>query len=76
VCKILQDDDDPSGSTAVIALYDGRRHMLTVANIGDSMCVLSRGGRAVKMHKTHRLKDEQEECKRVEAAGGTIKNHR
>jgi serine/threonine protein phosphatase PrpC len=52
---------------------------MTVANIGDSMCVLSRGGRAVKMHRQHRLGGgiaDVDERKRVEAAGGRVLNSR
>ena len=56
-------------------MYDGRRNVLTVANVGDSMCVLSRGGRAVNMHRMHRL-DDAEERARVEAAGGTVIKNR
>ena len=49
--------------------------MLTVATVGDSMCVLSRGGRAVKVLRMHRL-DNEEERLRVEKAGGTVVNSR
>ena len=49
--------------------------MLTVAGIGDSMCILSRGGKAVRMHKMHRL-DDEEECERIRKAGGTVINKR
>ena len=75
VCDHLIEDDDLSGSTGVIVVYDGRRNVLTVANVGDSMCVLSRGGRAVNMHRMHRL-DDAEERARVEAAGGTVIKNR
>ena len=59
----------------MVVIYDGRRSVLTVANVGDSMCVLSRGGRAVNMHRMHRL-DNPEERARVQAAGGTIIKNR
>ena len=75
MCDQLVEDDDLSGSTGVIAVYDGLRDMLTVANVGDSMCVLSKGGKAVNMHRMHRL-DDLEERARVEAAGGTIIKNR
>jgi [calcium/calmodulin-dependent protein kinase] kinase len=75
VCEFLQKEDDHSGSTAVVAVYDGRRHILTVASTGDSMCVLSRGGRAVKHNRMHRF-NEEDECKRVKASGGSIVNNR
>jgi serine/threonine protein phosphatase PrpC len=75
VCDFLYKEDDSSGSTAVVAVYDGRRHILTVASTGDSMCVLSRGGRAVKHNRMHRF-NEEDECKRVKASGGSIVNNR
>ena len=43
------------------------------------MCVLSRGGRAVKLHRVHRFSDSKEcipEKERVEAAGSAIVNNR
>jgi len=73
---MLRDDDDPSGSTAVIAVFDGRRKVLTVAGVGDSLCILCRAGRAVEMNKMHRLTDNQAERDRVKAAGGQIINNR
>ena len=69
------EDDDLSGSTGVVVVYDGRRNVLTVANVGDSMCVLSRGGRAVNMHCMHRFDNEKERA-RVIAAGGTVIKNR
>ena len=79
LCSLLVEEDDLSGSTCVCTVYDGRHRKLTVANIGDSMCVLSRGGRAVKMHRQHRLgggMTDVEERRRVEAAGGRVLNSR
>jgi serine/threonine protein phosphatase PrpC len=75
VCDKLIEDDDLSGSTGVVVVYDGRKNMLTLANVGDSMCVLSRGGRAINVHRMHRL-DDADERARVEAAGGTIIKNR
>ena len=50
---------------------------MTIANVGDSMCVLSRGGRAVKAHKVHRLgTNDVAERERIEAAGGQVINNR
>jgi serine/threonine protein phosphatase PrpC len=72
---MLSEEDDSSGSTAIIAIYDGRRNVFTVAAVGDSMCVLSRAGKAVPMLHMHRLTNEQER-KRVESCGGSIINHR
>eukprot|EP01034_Spumella_vulgaris_P006807 gene6807-8681_t len=53
ICSLLRSEDDNSGSTGVIAVYDGRRNKFTVASVGDSMCVLSRGGRAVLVNQMH-----------------------
>jgi serine/threonine protein phosphatase PrpC len=52
-----------------------RSNQLTVASVGDSMCILSRSGRAVRLHKVHRL-DDEEECERVRNAGGSVLNRR
>eukprot|EP01032_Pedospumella_encystans_P023878 gene23878-27018_t len=75
VCNMLMDEEDASGSTGVIAVYDGRRHILTVAGVGDSMCVLSRSGKAVMLNRMHRL-DNADEVERIKRAGGTVINKR
>lgn len=75
VCDMLLDEEDASGSTGVIAVYDGRRHVLTVAGVGDSMCVLSRSGKAVILNRMHRL-DNEDERERVKRAGGMVINNR
>jgi serine/threonine protein phosphatase PrpC len=67
---------DEAGSTGVIALYDGVRHVFTVAAVGDSMCVLSRSGRAVTINKMHRLTDNEDEKRRIVKAGGIVKSNR
>jgi len=72
---MLLDEEDASGSTGVVAVYDGRRHVLTVAGVGDSMCVLSRSGKAVMLNRMHRL-DNVDEVERIKRAGGTIINKR
>merc|ERR1712000_658243 len=59
VCSMLRSSGaDSAGSTGVIAIYDGRSNIFTVANVGDSMCILSRCGKAINIHKTHRVSDE------------------
>ncbi|XP_071496211.1 protein phosphatase 1G-like [Diadema antillarum] len=58
-----------SGSTAVVAVLKGK--LLTVANIGDSRCVLSRGGTAVDMSYDHKPEDFME-LRRIEKAGGKV----
>ena len=52
-----------------------RKNVLTVGNVGDSMCIISRGGKAVRILRAHRLQDASEKG-RVEAAGGTVLNNR
>lgn len=77
--NILRKEECTAGSTGIVAVYDGRKHVLTVANVGDSMCVLSRSGRAVKLHRVHRVFDSpeyEEERKRIEATGSRIVNNR
>jgi serine/threonine protein phosphatase PrpC len=54
-----------------MVVYDGRKGIFTCANVGDSRCILSRGGRAVKLHRLHRL-SEVDERERIIAAGGTV----
>lgn len=75
VIELLNSEEDPSGSTGVVVWYDGRRNILTVAGVGDSLCVLSRNGRAILMNKMHRL-DIPQEKDRVKSKGGTVINNR
>ncbi len=63
-----------SGSTAVVALLQGRE-ALVVANAGDSRCVLSRGGRALELSRDHKPDDPQE-LARIRAAGGSVADGR
>jgi serine/threonine protein phosphatase PrpC len=72
---MLKADEDGSGSTGVVVLFDGRKSLLTVAGVGDSLCVLSRNGRAIVMNKMHRL-DFPAEKERVRNNGGTVINNR
>ena len=65
-----------SGSTAIVALLRESRgafgHFLTVANVGDSRCVLSSaGGRAVELSSDHKC-SRPDERRRIEAAGGQV----
>lgn len=73
---MLREEEDNSGSTAVVAVFDGRKRTLTVAGVGDSLCVLCRNGHAVEMNKMHRITDNASERERVKNAGGTIRNNR
>eukprot|EP00042_Codosiga_hollandica_P050507 m.604125 g.604125 ORF g.604125 m.604125 type:complete len:570 (+) comp58105_c0_seq31:348-2057(+) len=58
-----------SGSTANVVFI--RRPLIYVANVGDSRCVLSRGGEAVDLSKDHTPEDPVE-IRRIHAAGGVI----
>ena len=70
-----------SGCTAIVAVLDwrnvaeGGRGELVVANVGDSRCVLSRGGKAVAMSEDHKP-ENAEEARRIAAAGGFVVNGR
>ena len=76
VCNMLRHEEDGSGATGVVAIYDGRKHRFTVAGVGDSMCVVSRGGKAVTLNKQHRLHNNDPEIQRIVKAGGQVKNSR
>ena len=71
----LSDDEDTSGSTAICAIYNGISKLLTVAVVGDSMCVLSCHKKARILTKMHRL-DNTSERNRIEKANGIIINSR
>jgi hypothetical protein len=74
VCQILSEEEDSSGSTGVVVVYDGKRHVLTVAGLGDSLCVLSRSGKAVEMNKMHRLDNTTEKDRVIKSGGKVISN--
>jgi len=59
------------GCTAVAAVIDLTAKTLTVANAGDSRCVISRGGVAVPMSQDHKPTDEVE-LNRIKKAGGVV----
>lgn len=76
VCAHLRSCEDASGSTALVAVFDGRARRLLVAHAGDSRCVLScSGGCAIPLTNDHRLTRADERA-RIAAAGGLIVNHR
>ena len=58
-----------SGTTAILAIIHGRH--LTVANVGDSRCVLCRNGIAIDMSIDHKP-DDTKELQRIEKAGGKV----
>ena len=75
-CARLRADDDASGSTAVVALFDGGSNKLLVAHCGDSRAVLSvSGGCALPLTQDHRL-TRPDELARIRSAGGLVVNHR
>ncbi len=61
---------DNSGTTALVALLLGRR--LLVANVGDSLGVLSRGKRALRLNKEHTASDPDER-ELIEGRGGFVR---
>ena len=58
-----------SGTTAIVALLHGNQ--LSVANVGDSRCVLCRSGIALEMSVDHKPEDEHE-LNRIHKAGGKV----
>lgn len=62
--------EEPSGSTAVTAVFWGRE--IWLANAGDSRAVLCRKGKAVQLTRDHRPDTHREEVERVEQLGGYI----
>jgi len=75
ICSRLDVDNDDAGSTGVVLVFDGATNTLTVGNVGDSMCVLSKRGKAVAVHRMHRV-DDRSERDRVIKSGGAILNNR
>lgn len=61
---------DSIGCTANVILIDEMKK-LYVANAGDSRCVLARNGEAIALSFDHKP-DNDEEKKRIEAAGSQI----
>lgn len=54
ICVKLLRDEDYCGATGLFVVFDGRSNTLSVGNVGDSRCVLSRQGVAVELTKEHR----------------------
>ena len=61
------------GSTACVALITSES--IFVANLGDSRCIISKGGKAYDMSVDHKPNLSSEK-KRIKAAGGFIKDNR
>lgn len=59
------------GTTALAAYVSGCERLLWVAHVGDSRCVLSRGGRAVQLSADH-TPAREDERQRIERAGGRV----
>lgn len=76
ICAALRTDEDSAGSTGVMAVYDGRKHILTVANVGDSTCILCRkDGKAFRVLKMHRCADNDERT-RILKCNAKVMNNR
>lgn len=63
------------GTTVAVALVDARGR-LTAASIGDSEMVIARQGKALPLLPVHTPKRNEDEVKRVEAAGGRLWHQR
>lgn len=63
------------GTTVVIAVVDPISNMLTVANVGDSRCVLCHGGKAIRLTADHKPDDENEK-NYIQSKGGIVKDGR
>jgi [calcium/calmodulin-dependent protein kinase] kinase len=66
ICGELRNMEDDSGSTGVFVVIDGRKKEFVVGNVGDSRCVLSRGGTAIELSKDHRIAVEHERNRVIE----------
>lgn len=66
---------DSIGCTANVVMIDTTRQKLFVANAGDSRAVMGQGGKAVPLSFDHKPENE-EEIRRIEAAGSTITDGR
>ncbi|CAN0422573.1 unnamed protein product [Ascophyllum nodosum] len=75
LCSRQEQEGDTSGSTGLLAVFDGRSRGLLVANTGDSRCVASRAGVAERLTNDHRL-SRQDERQRVMAHGSLVANNR
>ena len=58
-----------SGTTAIISVIQNNK--LYVANVGDSRCVLCRGGNALGLSTDHKPEDT-EEYSRIQKAGAKV----
>ena len=77
ICNELRKDFDTSGSTslAVCIHGDGRKSLkLTIGNVGDCKCILSRLGKAITMTQDHRV--GKDEVKRLVDQGIIVKDNR
>jgi serine/threonine protein phosphatase PrpC len=70
-------DSEGCGSTACVILVrrEGAHSVLYLANIGDTRCVLSKGGSAERLSVDHRC-DNQDEIQRIKSAGGMMSDSR
>ena len=72
IYKTLSQEQDTSGSTALIICADVKSQRVYIANVGDSRCVLCKQGRSICLTREHRT-TETSERERVVDCGGLIK---
>lgn len=65
----VKSGEDHSGTTAVFAMVT-QTHII-VGNVGDSRCVMCRGGKTIPMSYDHKPTNPPEQA-RIESAGGSV----
>jgi len=67
---ISREQSISDGTTLVVAVLIDNH--LTIANVGDSECILSSGGKGIPLSEIHNPSKNDSEIERVEGAGGRI----
>ena len=73
--RLLDADGCGSTATVVVVRKEGAHNVLYVSNLGDSRCVMSKGGKAERMSIDDKC-DNQDERDRIKKGGGIILNDR
>ena len=69
-CSLGSEQALISGTTATICLLR-QNHELVIGHVGDSVAILCRDGKAIRLTKDHHLDNTQEED-RVKSMGATV----